>query len=238
MALVRLIDVPRSLWRSDLIRRLPRHANFRDRTGERHNGCQVLGYAGIVKPSFTAWLCRCDCGALFVTRSTHLNQRTTGCGCRKSKHRLSHTYIYRIWSEMIARCYDPRHKAYARFGGLGVTVCKRWRESVERFSEDVGPRPDETYVLVRTKKSGDFTPSNCAWITRQQYLVANKRMIVVQHNGARHGLKEWARRLGLSRQALHHRILRCIELEADFAEAVTTPAGAHMPCVKAQMSAH
>ena len=230
MAKLGLIHIPRSLRRPDLVRRLPRHANFRDRTGEKRNGCQVLGYAGILKPSFTAWLRRCDCGNLFITRSTHLNQRTAACGCRKLKHGLSHTAIYRVWREMLARCYDPRHKSYARYGGQGITICKRWRESVQRFANDIGPRPDRDHLIGRISTSGNFTPSNCRWVTRQQSLVANSRMIVVEYNGERHGLNEWAKRLGLTRQAVNHRVLKCIELGVDPAEAIATPARSPMPC--------
>lgn len=33
-----------------------------------------------------------------------------------------------IWKSMMNRCYDPKGKAYSRYGGSGVVVCKEWKE--------------------------------------------------------------------------------------------------------------
>jgi hypothetical protein len=232
MATPRLIRIPPRLRRADLARRLPRNANFRDRTGEKLKACEVLGYAGILKPSFSAWLCRCDCGKLFVTRSANLNNPSVSCGCRS--HRLSGTHIYKTWQTMLRQCFDSKHQSYPRHGGQGITVCKRWRESVERFVKDVGPRPSRDHVLDRIKTNGNFTPTNCRWVTRKQKLI-NKGMLTIESDGQRLGVKEWAVRLGMYVQAIHYRIERCRALGADLSEAVATPSGEKMPCVRARM---
>ncbi|MBA3481387.1 MAG: hypothetical protein H0T51_06185 [Pirellulales bacterium] len=232
MATPRLIRIPARLCRTDLTRRLPRNANFHDRTGDKVKGCEVLGYAGILKPAFSAWLCRCDCGELFVTRSATLNNPSVSCGCRS--HRLSGTHIYKTWQRMLRQCYDAKHQSYPRHGGRGITVCKRWRESVERFAEDLGPRPSPDHVLDLIKTGGNFTPANCRWVTRQEKLI-NQGMLVIEHGGQRLGVKEWAARLGMYVQALHYRIERCRDLGADLSEAVATPSGVKMPCVRAMM---
>jgi hypothetical protein len=143
----RLLNIPPALRRPDLIRRLPRNANFRDRTGEKANGCTVLGYVGILPPSFSAWLCQCDCGKRFIVSSNHLKQPQIGCGCKQAVHRLSGTRIYHAWHEMMARCYDRRHKAYARYGGKGITVCKRGillASPAERFTAGAGDRTEQS----------------------------------------------------------------------------------------------
>lgn len=34
--------------------------------------------------------------------------------------------VYSTWRAMLARCYNPKHKAYPQYGGAGVTVCQEW----------------------------------------------------------------------------------------------------------------
>lgn len=43
---------------------------------------------------------------------------------------------YRIWSNMIHRCYDINNKDYESYGGAGVRVCKRWH-CFEYFLNDL-----------------------------------------------------------------------------------------------------
>jgi hypothetical protein len=219
MSPTRLFQIPKRLRRPELVRRLPTNANFRDRTGETVNGATVLGYAGILPPNFSAWLCKCNCGQLFVTRSATLNNRSVGCGCRGPSHRLSGTPVYRAWQGMFRR----RGK---------VEVCKRW-QSVERFAMDIGPQPGADHVLGRIDARRGFTPANCRWMTRRERRIA-EGMLTIQHGGERLSVREWARRMGVSYHAIAYRVDRCRELGADLSEAVATPVGVKMPCVKAR----
>jgi hypothetical protein len=65
---------------------------------------------------------------------------------------------------MIRRCVDPENKSYPRYGGRGVTVCDRWRNSFEAFIEDMGERPDG-HQLDRKDPNGNYEPGNCRWTT-------------------------------------------------------------------------
>lgn len=65
---------------------------------------------------------------------------------------------------MVQRCTDANHDDFARYGGRGIKVCKRWRESFEHFLADMGERP-LGMTLDRKKSSGDYTPENCKWAT-------------------------------------------------------------------------
>lgn len=38
------------------------------------------------------------------------------------------TREYSRWSTIMARCYNPKHKAYHSYGGRGVTVCEEWHD--------------------------------------------------------------------------------------------------------------
>lgn len=43
---------------------------------------------------------------------------------------------YKLWHNMIYRCYDPKDKAYIYYGGRGVRVCDRWLV-FENFLQDI-----------------------------------------------------------------------------------------------------
>lgn len=85
--------------------------------------------------------------------------------------------LYWTWFNMIRRCYDNRVKCYKHYGGRGIKVCDRWRDSLQAFCDDMGDRP-EGHVLDRIDNDGDYEPSNCKWSTciEQQ---RNKRNTII-----------------------------------------------------------
>jgi hypothetical protein len=84
-----------------------------------------------------------------------------------------HHPLYNTWRGMLLRCYDETRDNYKYYGARGVTVCKRWRDSLEAFAADMGPRPAGT-TLDRKNPYGNYTPNNCRWATPQQQ-AGNKR---------------------------------------------------------------
>jgi hypothetical protein len=36
---------------------------------------------------------------------------------------------YRVWTDMKSRCSNSQHHAYRNYGGRGIEVCARWKES-------------------------------------------------------------------------------------------------------------
>jgi hypothetical protein len=82
------------------------------------------------------------------------------------KHGLSGTELYRSWQNMIARCHDPTHVAYRRYGAAGIFVCDGWRESVKSFSEwALANGYREGLSIDRIDNSKGYCPSNCRWVT-------------------------------------------------------------------------
>lgn len=110
-----------------------------------------------------------------------------------------------VWRAMIRRCHEPRDKKFRLYGGAGITVCDRWRESFDAFIADMGPRPPNT-TLERKRSADGYGPENCVWA---DYFVQNantSRNVYVEMAGERVCLAEAARRTGLSPSVLHFRL--------------------------------
>jgi len=66
---------------------------------------------------------------------------------------------------MKDRCLRAANKSYHRYGGRGITVCKRWLNSFRNFYRDLGARPSKKHSLDRINNERGYKPSNCRWAT-------------------------------------------------------------------------
>ena len=67
---------------------------------------------------------------------------------------------------MIQRCTNPGTNGFKNYGGRGIKVCDRWRNSFEMF---LAGEPAEGLTLDRfPNNDGDYEPTNCRWATRSE----------------------------------------------------------------------
>lgn len=154
-----------------------------DLTGQRFGRLTAIELRGRSKSGNAFWLCRCECGVEKIVVSGALRSgNTTSCRCYHREisgvhlktHGRSRTKEHRIWCGMINRCTNPRQPHYHRYGGRGIKICQRWRESFEAFFEDMGLCPSPKHSLDRIDNDGDYAPGNVRWATYKEQR-ANQR---------------------------------------------------------------
>jgi hypothetical protein len=122
-------------------------------------------------------------------------------------HGRSKTPEYWVWIAMRARCGNPSHRFYAKYGGAGIRVCARW-EHFENFLADMGERPSPQHTIERLENSIGYQPNNCVWATRRDQAINRRSVINVTHQGKTQCLKDWSRELGINYLTLYTRIKR------------------------------
>lgn len=119
-------------------------------------------------------------------------------------HGYRGTLVYRIWSNMIQRCTNPKNIRYARYGGRGISVCQRWRD-VRAFVADMGI-PMEGMSIDRINNDGNYEPGNCRWASAADQARNTSRNVRISLGDESLCAAEWASKLGIPSGTIHERL--------------------------------
>ena len=209
---------------------IPSHKRFQDLTGRTFGELVILFYAGPI-PGHQLWAVRCKrCGEESTARANNLlTGHTTTCGCLqadmrtsgvlRTTHGESRSPEWAVWQRMKNRCGNSSAKDFHNYGGRGITVCERWRNSFAAFIADLGKRQSRAHTLDRIDNDGNYEPSNCRWRTRKEQARNKRNNVHIVAKGESLLLTEWAAKLGIHHSVIINRIKRGWPPE----KAVTTP---------------
>jgi len=159
------------------------------------------------------------------------SQAGSAIGQGSRTHGGTGTPEYTLWKEIRRKCTNPNRSNYAYYGGRGIDVCERWTGRFEDFLADVGHRPNPDYTLDRRDNEGGYwcghceecvrlgRPANCRWATRTEQAKNRRSTHLLTFNGKTQCLGDWAVEIGMTRDALRHRLQTGMSVE----EALTRP---------------
>jgi hypothetical protein len=148
------------------------------------------------------------CGLHYQRWRKHGNPTLRGSS-RRHGHTNPRSGEYTSWAGMIQRCGNPNNPNYAGYGGDGVTVCERWRNSFEAFLADMGPRPSPAHSLDRyPNREGSYEPGNVRWATDAEQTRNQRTNHLLTIDGVTRCLEDWSRISGISRRTVDYRLKR------------------------------
>lgn len=217
--------------------------NAIDLTGQRFGRWTVLSFDGVRERRRTYWKCLCDCGSTASILGDNLRGgKSISCGCFRIDHiseiKFKHghaikgdvTKEYKAWSKLKARCLDENGKDYPRYGGRGITVCERWRESFENFYADIGPKPSNKRSIDRIDNDGHYScgkcdectisgwPANVRWATDTEQARNKSNTRFIDFDGQSICLSEWSEKTGMRSSVILHRLKRGWSVEASLSK--------------------
>lgn len=110
-------------------------------------------------------------------------------GNTKASINGKHKPLYKVWNDILARCYSPNSKDYNNYGAAGVIVCDRWL-SFENFEfdaqflpgyQDMINNPNIPYHLDKDILQENiptnqkvYSPTTCMWIPASDNIMQSK----------------------------------------------------------------
>lgn len=163
--------------------------------------------------------CDCLCGKKNkVVSNKMLRAGVKSCGCLRDEttaernrlnvaHGKSRTAEYESWHAMKGRCGNVNNRKYKDYGGRGIEVCQRWRDSFEAFLSDMGLRPTTEHSLDRfPDKDGNYEPGNCRWATIEEQNRNRRNNHMVELNGQSKTMSEWCQEKGVAKSTILNRV--------------------------------
>lgn len=168
--------------------------------------------------------CLCECGNRTITESNRLRKgRVLSCGCLQLesaiKHGMWNKPVYKTWVSLIQRCLNPNSTSYPKYGGRGIKVCDRWKESFQNFYDDMGDRPSINHSIDRKDVNGNYEFSNCRWATSKEQGRNRTNNNFLEYKGEIKCMTEWCEIYNIPISTFNNRLIKGMSVK----DAIETP---------------
>ncbi len=164
--------------------------------------CKICGSIKIYRKPYILRYRSCGCAAPELISKLMKTHGFSRCSKTGRKHR-----VYGAWLSMRERCMRVKSVSYPDYGGRGITVCDRWKNSFEAFIADMG-EPPEGKTLGRIDNNGNYCKENCEWQTPAQQARNKRNTKLIEMDGQLKTAGEWEEITGIGRVAIRDRISR------------------------------
>lgn len=165
---------------------------------------------------------RCDCGKEKIMHLYVLKRGgSKSCGCfrrekisfcvrnRPHKHNLSKHPLFQVWRAMKSRCYNKNTAQYNDYGGRGILVCYEWINDFKRFYDwCITNGYQKGLQIDREDNNLGYNENNCRFVTPQKSMRNTRRNNIIEYNGVKKCITDWASDLGLTANGLSGRLKR------------------------------
>lgn len=123
--------------------------------------------------------------------------------------------LRRVLLGMFRRCYVPSTIGFHRWGGRGIRLSPEWYDEEGHWLKyknfflwavKSGYKPG--LQIDRIDNNGDYTPSNCRWVTSSQNNRNKSNNRLITYRGETLCETEMAKKYGMTCFQLHHRLRR------------------------------
>lgn len=186
-------------------------AHLKDEIGNRYGSLLVVSRAEN-HGTRAAWACKCDCGnTTIVAGKTLRSGLTRSCGHTRHDgktftHGMTHTELYRRWSDMKTRCLYSKREEWDRYGGRGITFCEEWNDFEPFMEWALSNGYEQGLSLDRIDVNGNYCPENCRWIPKERQARNTSKTVYVVFDGEQVPLRDVCERSGADFRRTYWRI--------------------------------
>lgn len=164
---------------------------------------------------------QCECGTVKEVYGPSIKAgASTSCGCLLGHYKRMRSAlfskssdpmkakVYNCWVGMKQRCLNTKATNYHKYGGRGIKVCERWRNSFEAFFEDMGYPGNLSMSIDRINGEGGYCKENCRWATLAEQTENRRSNLMIVVDGERKPLMEWVASSPVSLEVAYNRLRR------------------------------
>ncbi len=111
-----------------------------------------------------------------------------------------------VWTSMVSRCQNEKHRAFKHYGARGIAVCDRWLK-FENFLADMGEKP-VGLSIERVDNNRGYEPSNCRWATMTEQARNRRNNVRYAYDGSMLTVAELSAQTGIDEQVLTDRLAK------------------------------